>query len=79
MMDPLAVAKSTRRRSWAAEAAVPVGLFGEQKKMISVLGVIDKSGKKSLSGVHFMYTILSYLPFCPCRSPARPKITLESM
>ena len=30
----------------------PVGLLGEQKKMISVLGAVERSGKKSFSGEH---------------------------
>lgn len=32
--------------------SLPVGLLGEQKKMMSVLGEAKRSGKKSLSGEH---------------------------
>lgn len=55
MMDPFFLAKATSSSNCCREADAPVGLLGEQKKMMSVRGVDDKSGKKSFSGVHFMY------------------------
>jgi hypothetical protein len=60
MIDPFFLAKVTSSLSCLRVAAAPVGLFGEQKKMISVRGTSDKSGKKLFSGKHFMYTILPY-------------------
>ena len=35
MMDPFFLAASTKLVSWSLVAAAPVGLFGEQKKMMS--------------------------------------------
>ena len=60
IMDPFSFAKSTSCFSCCLVAALPVGLFGEQKKITSALGVDDKSGKKLFSGTHFMYTMFLY-------------------
>ena len=60
MIDPLSFANFTSRVSCSLVAAEPVGLFGEQKNMISVRVTLDKSGKKPFSGVHLMYSILPY-------------------
>lgn len=46
MIDPFSLANSTSCSNCSLDAAWPVGLFGEQKKMTSVLEVFDKSGKK---------------------------------
>lgn len=78
-MEPFAFANSTSCWSWSLVAALPVGLFGQQKNMTSVFRVIDKFGKKLFSGLHFMYTMLPYLPVSSSNFPARPKMTLESM
>ena len=60
IIDPFFFANSTSWLSCSLVAAEPVGLFGEQKNMISVLPVVDKSGKKPFSGVHLMYSMLAY-------------------
>ena len=52
MMLPFFLAKATKSVSCCRVAALPVGLFGEQKKMMSVRGATDRSGKKSFSGLH---------------------------
>lgn len=76
--DPFAFAKSTSSFSCCLVAALPVGLFGEQKKITSALGVDDKSGKKLFSGTHFMYTMFLYFFVSAWNLPALPIITLES-
>lgn len=78
MMEPLCFAKLTSLWSWFRVAAVPVGLLGEHQKMMSVRGVFVRSGKKSLEGEMFMYTMLSCFPVCSWNSPACPRIMLES-
>ncbi|KAL5719485.1 hypothetical protein ACHQM5_012255 [Ranunculus cassubicifolius] len=61
-MEPFFLANCTSCVSWSLVAAEPVGLFGEQKNMTSVRDTLDRSGKKSFSGVHLMYSIFPYLP-----------------
>jgi len=78
MIEPFAFANSTSCSSCCRDAALPVGLFGEQKKIKSVLGVLDRFGKKLFSGLHSMYTIFLYFPFPAFNLPALPAITLES-
>ena len=74
MMEPLRRAKSTSSRSCAADAACPVGLLGEQKKMTSVRGTRERSGKKWFSGAHRMYAMPAYLP-ASSALPVCPTIT----
>ena len=52
-----------------------VGLFGEQKKMRSVLGTSFKLGKKSSSGRQGSGTIFSYCCFFSSQGPVIPMIT----
>ena len=68
--------KSTRRVSCARVAAAPVGLLGEQKKTTSVRAARARSGKKSFSGVHAMYsTPAKPVPSC---APVLPSMTVVS-
>jgi hypothetical protein len=60
MIDPLSLANLTSFVSWSRDAAAPVGLFGEQKKIISVRGTVDRSGKNPFSGMHLMYSMFPY-------------------
>lgn len=60
MIDPFALANRTKLVNCSLDAAAPVGLLGEQKNMISVRGIVERSGKKPFSGVHFIYSILAY-------------------
>jgi hypothetical protein len=53
MMLPFFLANATNSSSCARVAAAPVGLLGEQKKMRSVRGAFDRSGKKPLAASHF--------------------------
>lgn len=79
MMEPFDFANSTSWFTWCQDAAYPVGLFGEQKNIISALEVVDKSGKKLFSWLQFMYTMFPYLPVSSWNFPARPRITVESI
>lgn len=47
--------------------------------MMSDLGVARKLGKKSFFELQFMYTMFPYLPVSFWNSPARPRMTLESI
>lgn len=78
MIDPFALANSTSRSNCGRDAAVPVGLLGEQKKMTSVCGVVVRSGKKSFSGQLLMYTMFWYFRVSSWNFPAWPTIMLES-
>lgn len=78
MIDPFDFAKLTSCSSCALEAAWPVGLFGEQKKIKSVRGVAERSGKKRFSGLHLMYSIPPYPPVSFLKDVDWPIITPES-
>jgi hypothetical protein len=77
-MDPLSFANFTNLVSWSRDAAAPVGLLGEQKKIISVRGTVDRSGKNPFSGLHLMYSTFPYFWTSCWYKPVWPVITLES-
>jgi hypothetical protein len=60
MMDPFLVANPTSSVNSSLDAAIPVGLLGEQKYIKSVRSAAAKSGKKFLLGFPFMYTTFSF-------------------
>lgn len=72
MIDPFAFANLKSCSSCCLDAAVPVGLFGEQKKIKSVLGAIDRFGKKEIILRSTLHVRNVFVLSTPCFEPPSP-------
>jgi len=77
-MDPVSLACATSSSSCARVAAAPVGLLGEQKKMMSDFFAGARSGKNEFSALQARYAMLPYCLVASSKPFVWPVITEES-